>query len=264
MRTSAIRPSVGPSAACLPGTSGALPSVSLGLRFSSERTASASSCSRCRSRLTGGDHLRLAGEADGELPNRLRDLGVGLVEDDRPTLVQGGRHEPARRDHRVHVDLHDALHVGGVEAHLGVRPVQTTRNRPRQADREQGVERLRQVLHTDDVETRRGRSRRTGRSTPARNPSSRPRRPRRPSRTRCGARAGTCRSPRRPGLGAGSGGAPKPHRCSESWTPICLMGALGAFAQLHQVLDRGRGLPAEVREDVAHVDVEVHRPCPGP
>ncbi len=34
--------------------------------------------------------------------------------------------------------------------------------------------------------------------------------------------------------------------------------ALCAFTELHQVLDRGRRLPTEVREHVAHVDVEVH------
>src|SRR6185436_10544821 len=65
-----------------------------------------------------------AGEALGELADALRDVAVGLVQVDRTTLVQRGRHEAARRDHRVDLDLHHAFDVAGIEPDLAVRPVQ--------------------------------------------------------------------------------------------------------------------------------------------
>src|SRR5436309_12122350 len=101
-------------------------------------------------------HLtRAAGEPSCQAADRLRDLGTRLLEYDRTALVQGRRDQPARREHGVDTDLHHALHVGGIQADLRVRAVQHhAETLPREPDREQRVQRLRQVLHADDVQAR--------------------------------------------------------------------------------------------------------------
>ena len=60
------------------------------------------------------------------------------------------------------------------------------------------------------------------------------------------------------GSAAGSGGEPKPHRCSPNGTPIARIRSGSAPSpRRHHVVDPRARLTAEVREDVAHVDVEV-------